>query len=415
MKTIILSLTILLASVYAVFSQTATIQGNVQTNAAGDQSGIEVAIEGSTLDGLTLVTIDEVVYTDAEGDFEFTYNLYANPLYPAFSSNPYADIMVNITFHKDGFDDKEVLNVSANSTPVTMENTLLFPTGIVLYKPQISMVRYDTLGQYPNVVWERDEDESIKTYIVYKLVDSKWQEVGQVPFENHGVFEDTDITPGQQCEYQLQVIFEDDSKSDYSSSQQTPKIEVTVVQGVPQIRWSNLNELSRIDPLLVRKVILYRSDSPTGDFEPIDELVITDLTQQELIAKLTMLDESIPAAGTYYYRVGHEYYQWIDPRNHNLKIESGPFILAMSNISEAQNAEASETSQSTVAADEQVSIVLLGNSLTINSQSEQIYSIVAADGKTVAQGSVTGSILLALSQGVYVVRVGAVSQTIIVQ
>ena len=49
-----------------------------------------------------------------------------------------------------------------------MENTLLFPTGIVLYKPQIAMVRHDTLGQYPNVVWERDEDESIKTTL-YKL------------------------------------------------------------------------------------------------------------------------------------------------------------------------------------------------------------------------------------------------------
>lgn len=412
MKTFLLSISLLLTSVCAVFSQTATIQGNVQTNAAGDQSGIEVAIVGSTLDGMTIVNIDEVVYTDAEGDFEFTYTLYANPLYPAFSSNPYADIIVNITFHKDGFDDKEVLNVTANSTLVTMENTMLFPTGVVLYKPQIAMVRYDTLGQYPNVVWERAEGENIKTYIVYKLVSGTWQEVGQVPFDAHGVFEDADNVGSQQCEYQLQVIFEDDSKSDYSASMQSPKIEVSVENGVPRIQWASLNEISRIDPLLVRKVILYRSTSPTGDFEPVDELVITNLTQQELISKLTMLDQSIPAEGTYYYRIGHEYYNWIDPRNQSLKIESGPFILAMSNISEAQNAE---TAVSKVAAETPVTISVQGKIVQIQASSKTAYTIVATNGDVVAKGMVKGSKVIRLSPGIYGVRAGAISQAIIVQ
>jgi|GEM_PF-4825176 len=152
MKTILLSISVLLGAVATVFSQTATIQGNVQTNAAGDQSGIQVVITGTTYNGLTPVSINQTVNTDAQGNYSFTYNLYTNPLYPAFSNNQYADIMVKLTFNKSGYDSKEILNVTANVTPVTIENTLLFPTGIELYKPTIAMVRYDTLGQYPNVV-----------------------------------------------------------------------------------------------------------------------------------------------------------------------------------------------------------------------------------------------------------------------
>lgn len=407
MKTTVLTIGLLLSTILTVFSQTATIQGNVQTNAAGDQSGIEVSIEGNTLNGINNVIIDQVVYTDAAGNYSFTYNLYANPLYPVLP-NQYADILVTITFHKNGFDDKEILNVSANTTPVTLENTLLFPTGIVLYKPEIAMVLYDTLGHYPNVVWKRDEGENIKTYVIYKLVGSAWEKAGEVPFEEHGVFEDIVNDASQQYEYQLQVIFEDDSKSDYSASKQSPKIEVSVENGVPKIRWANLNEVSRIDPLLVRKVILYRSESAQGVFEPVDELVITGLTEDQLISKLTMLDQTIPEEGTYYYRIGHEYYTWIDPRN-LLKIESGPFILAMSNISEAQNAE---TIISKITDNSQVAIAVQGTRVEISTNTNLDYTISTADGKIVSQGVVNGTQTVTLPQGVFVVRCGSVSKTI---
>jgi len=412
MKTILLSISVLLGAVATVFSQTATIQGNVQTNAAGDQSGIQVVITGTTYNGLTPVSINQTVNTDAQGNYSFTYNLYTNPLYPAFSNNQYADIMVKLTFNKSGYDSKEILNVTANVTPVTIENTLLFPTGIELYKPTIAMVRYDTLGQYPNVVWERALDKNIKTYIVNRLQGSQWVKAGEVPFTAHGIFEDTDADPSKQYEYQLQVIFEDDSKSDYSASKQSPKIEVVVENGVPRIHWSSLNEISRIDPLLIRKVLLYRSDSPQGVYEVVDELDISNLTQNELLTKLSMIDKTIPAAGTYYYRIGHEYYNWIDPRNHDLKIESGPFILAMSNISEAQN---TETSISKINSEKGISITPSQSYIQIQSNTKSSYTITTSSGKIISQGTVKGSKAIQVSPGVYVVKCGTDSKTIIIQ
>jgi hypothetical protein len=398
MKKLILTIGTFLISVSFIFAQTGTVQGNVQLSNLTDFSGINVHISGTTFNSSgDVVNITGDVVTDINGNYNFTCNLYTNPLYP-FAGNQYLDAVLDFTFSKVGYDSETVDGIGVNTTPITVDNSLLFPTGVSIYQPQICMVRYDTLTNIPNVVWERELGNNVKSYIIFKLINQKWETIDTLDFNDLSVFEDLQADPTTAYQYQIQAIFNDNSRSRYSSAKNAPEISITTQDGVPKITWVNINELSRIDPLVIHKVILFRSNTD-HNWKQIDSVDITTATQDELIARATMYDTNIPEDGIYYYRIGHRYISPCAPANPLVKTESGPFILAMSNIAESENALTSISALE----NSPIEISVIDNSLSISSKIKGTYTVSTIDGKVVENGAISNQKIV-LDKGVYVVQ-----------
>src|SRR5690554_1332580 len=125
-----------------------------------------------------------------------------------------------------------------------MDNLLLYPPDVTAYKPAICIVHVDTSTNFSNVVWDRETGNNIKEYVIYKLFKQEaWIAIDTLPFDSLSVYEDTLSADLINTSYQIQAIFNDGTKSAYSTSAQPPTIEMSMANGSPQIRWGNTEDI----------------------------------------------------------------------------------------------------------------------------------------------------------------------------
>lgn len=398
MKKILITISAICISIFSI-AQTATIQGNVKVNNSTDFSGINVHVRVDTYnEDAEAITFTNDVLTDANGNYTWSFDLYSNPLYPLYG-NQYLDAVVTLTFSKATYQSDIISGVSVNTTPVTIDNMLLFPFGVDVYRPSICMVHYDTLTNIPNIIWDRETTENIKSYIVYKLVNQSWETLDTLDFSELSNFEDINADPTISSDYQIQAVLNDNSLSRYSEARKAPEIVLTTNGGVPQITWVNLNELSRINPAEITRVILFRSQT-YHNWIPIDSVDVANVTEEELIERAgPFQDTHIPAEGVYNYRIGHRHLAPCTPAI--LKSESGPFILAMSNIAESENVPASINEVVSKASPIQVEIQ--NKTVSIQEKPGTTFEISNIAGSVIAKGNLNTPVHINLSQGMYIV------------
>lgn len=415
MKVIIVYASIVLSTITAVFSQTAHISGAVQTTSLGEQKGVAVAITGTTFDGISPlpITIDTLVYTDDDGKFTFSYPLFPNPLYTVIPDElPYNDLILSFTYSKEDYVDKYIDGLFINEQPYYLPTVVLPLKGENLYKPSIAMVTYDTVGTKILVVWEEEDDEEIiiESYVLYKLQAHEWKEVATLTKGNILVYEDEDISSSEKAIYQLQALLDGGKRSDFSEPKSPPDIFLTIDNGIPSVNWSAVSELFKLDLERIDKIQLSRSTLPGGRYELVKEIDISGKSETELEDLLTIVDNTLQTAGTYYYRISHYYKSWIDPTPRDLKVESGPFILAMSNIAEAKNVTVAI--QRVEYAKLQISIDN-GHVRLANKYPEE-YAVYGVDGVLFEKGTLQPHESFVLPRGVYIITCGGASTKIFV-
>ncbi|MDA3883804.1 MAG: hypothetical protein PF481_11030 [Bacteroidales bacterium] len=388
--------------------QTVTITGNIQTNVIGDQSGIDVSINNTTTSttGNTIIEPHNTT-TNSEGFYSISFDLHENS---TGIPNPYWPANLEITFSKYGFENHIINNyIIQDEGNMFMDNIILFPPDVTVYEPSICMIRVDTTTNLNNVVWERETENNIKEYIIYKLQE-EWFAIDTLPFDSLSVYEDFETANSPNTSYQIQAIFNDDTKSAYSTSAEPPTIELSLINGSPQIKWGNTKDIEMFQSGKIEKIIMFRSKT-RDNFVRYDSISISDINLSN--PTFSTQDRSIEEDGIYFYRIGYLMTSACWPTV--LKANSGPFSLAMSNIAESEYVEVDETDIET--AENNITIEVFDHSLTIsNNKGVDIdYTIYSLTGQLVSQGTCQQQCTVNLSPGTYSIVADTFNQTILIQ
>ncbi|MFW5850590.1 MAG: hypothetical protein ACOCWB_00040 [Bacteroidota bacterium] len=391
-------------------AQTVTITGNIQTNVIGDQSDIAVSVSNSTTStGINSITETYNTTTDSEGFYSFSFDLHENT---TGFLDPYWPANLEITFSKNGFENHVIEDyIIQDEGSIIMDNILLYPPEATIYQPSICIVHVDTSTNFSNVVWDREAENDIKEYVIYKLFEQEaWLAIDTLPFDSLSVYEDTLSADLMNTSYQIQAIFNDGTKSAYSTSAQPPTIEMSMSNGSPQIKWGNIHDTEMFQSGKIEKVVMFRSKT-RDNFVRYDSINVSDINLTN--PTFSTQDRNIEEDGIYFYRVGYALTNPCVPTL--LKAESGPFSLAMSNIAESEYVEVEETDIETT--EKNIAIHVFAHSITIsnNTGNNIDYAIYSLTGQVVSQGTCQEQCTINLSSGIYSIVANEFNQTILIQ
>jgi len=390
----------------ASMAQTVEISGNVQTDIDGDQSGIKVKYTAQIASGFTYTSTVDSVTTDLNGDYSFSFDLNKNNT--GLGPN-YWPALINIVMSKDGFDSETISNYSTTDPGIfTIDRKLLFTSGATIYTPSICMVRVDTATNYNNIVWEREDNLGIDKYYVYKLVGNTWQQYNDFAFTDLSVCEDFNTDLNSSEFYQIQAVFSNGKKSAYSSALKAPHVTVRTVNGIPNIEWLNPNDLTKLDPTKISSIKIFRGIKK-DEMEVLKTFSIQDLIAAPSLSYI-MNDLDIAQGGVFYYQVGYEMISDCAPED--LKVESGPFSLAMSNIAESENIPATETNINRL--ENNINVSVLGNELILQSKNAITYTISNIQGIIEDEGICQNKKSIILKSGIYFISTDNLTQKIII-
>ena len=186
---------------------------------------------------------------------------------------------------------------------------------------EIGLVTVDsTTSTHCIIAWERSQNAQIAGYILYRGTGSvgKWDSIGYVPSTQRSRFVDSTVNVQKQA-YQYAMVTVDacGNRSAKSMVHTTMHLMTGVnLQNKPQIWWTPYEGAD------VSSYIIYRKNETTGKLDSIASSILMSYT-----------DIDAPA-GTVDYRVGIRFAHDINPDN--LKSDSGPFSLSLSNMAESE-------------------------------------------------------------------------------
>jgi len=189
---------------------------------------------------------------------------------------------------------------------------------------EIGLVTVDsTSSTHCIIAWERSQNAQIAGYIMYRGTGSvgKWDSIGYVSSTQRSLFVDSAVNVQKQA-YQYAMVTVDvcGNRSAKSTVHTTMHLMTGVnLQNKPQLWWTPYEGAD------VSSYIIYRKNKTTGQLDSIASSILMSYT-----------DIDAPA-GTVDYRVGIRFANDINPDN--LKSDSGPFSLSLSNMAESELTE----------------------------------------------------------------------------
>ena len=259
---------------------------------------------------------------------------------------------------------------------------------------QIGLVTVDSSTSTKCIIaWERSVNAQIAGYIIYRGAGSagKWDSIGYVQSNQRSLFIDNAVNVAKQA-YQYAMVTVDSCGNRSTKS----KVHTTMhlmtgfnLQYKPQLWWTPYEGTD------LSSYVVYRKNQITGKLDSIGSSILTSFTDLEA------------PVGSVDYRVAIRFTSEINPDN--LKADSGPFSMSLSNMAESQLTESSLTERNLVRVYPNPAQRFA--SLLLPEEGKFTVSIFDPYGRQVSNDITvenTGSVALPISQlnnGVYTIKI----------
>lgn len=271
------------------------------------------------------------------------------------------------------------------------------------YQPEIALVTVSQESSANLVVWQKEETQAIDFYSIYRETSSAndYEKIADVPFNHTSIYLDEN-TDSQTKAYRYKISATDNCGQESPLSDNHKTINATAslgVGGVVNLIWDGYEgfEFSTYSIYRITK-------DDKKPVQPIDEVPSTNWTY---------VDKNAPENTLAYY-VAVKLPKTIDVNEPFVKAESGPFVLAISNIAEIESQGG--TGISTVDGNS-VNVYGTNNAIVIENTGENQITICNAMGQTIvrAKGMNETKRSFNVENGIYIVIVGNKAFRVVVE
>lgn len=271
------------------------------------------------------------------------------------------------------------------------------------YQPEIALVTVSQESSANLVVWQKEETQAIDFYSIYRETSSAndYEKIADVPFNHTSIYLDEN-TDSQTKAYRYKISATDNCGQESPLSDNHKTINATAslgVGGVVNLIWDGYEgfEFSTYSIYRITK-------DDKNPVQPIDEVPSTNWTY---------VDKNAPENTLAYY-VAVKLPKTIDVNEPFVKAESGPFVLAISNIAEIESQGG--TGISTVDGNS-VNVYGTNNAIVIENTDENQITICNAMGQTIvrAKGMNETKRSFNVENGIYIVIVGNKAFRVVVE
>lgn len=271
------------------------------------------------------------------------------------------------------------------------------------YQPEIALVTVSKESPANLVVWQKEETQAIDFYSIYRETSSanNYEKIADVPFNQTSIYLDEN-TDSQTKAYRYKISATDNCgyESPLSTNHKTINATASLgVGGVVNLIWDGYEgfEFSTYSIYRITK-------DDKNPVQPIDQVPSTNWTY---------VDKNAPENTLAYY-VAVKLPKTIDVNEPFVKAESGPFVLAISNIAEIESQGG--TGISTVDGNS-VNVYGTNNAIVIENTGENQITICNAMGQTIvrAKGMNETKRSFNVENGIYIVIVGNKAFRVVVE
>lgn len=271
------------------------------------------------------------------------------------------------------------------------------------YQPEIALVTVSQESPANLVVWQKEETQAIDFYSIYRETSSanNYEKIADVPFNQTSIYLDEN-TDSQTKAYRYKISATDNCgyESPLSTNHKTINATASLgVGGVVNLIWDGYEgfEFSTYSIYRITK-------DDKNPVQPIDQVPSTNWTY---------VDKNAPENTLAYY-VAVKLPKTIDVNEPFVKAESGPFILAISNIAEIESQGG--TGISTVDGNS-VNVYGTNNAIVIENTGENQITICNAMGQTIVRtkGMNETKRSFNVENGIYIVIVGNKAFKVVVE
>ena len=268
------------------------------------------------------------------------------------------------------------------------------------YQPEIALV---TVSQeqapYNLVVWQKEESQAIDFYSIYRETHilGDYEKIATVKYNEPSVFVDENANSKvTSYKYKISVTDYCEHESDLSSSHRTIYLQEiqSMNAGQYHLKWTPYEGFD------FSTYSIFRVTADGAEEIAMVNSGITEYTDMQ------------PPAGTLAYYIGIVLPNEIDINEPFVKAESGPFVMAISNIAEVEN----QTSIMSVN-ENLMSVYAANNAIVVENAGEQQITICNAIGQPIVRtkGMNETRRTFAIEKGIYIVIVGNKAAKVLVE
>ncbi len=308
----------------------------------------------------------------------------------------------------NGSTGKDLIGAEIGNYSVVVTNpetgcstTLTQSLELTFQKPQISLVTVSRETGKNLIVWVRENTDQIAYYTIYRENSeaNKFNAIGTLKYSEISVFEDEDADPmARQWSYKISATDVCGNETELSEAHTTLHLNEmeSLHEGKAELIWQPYEGLEYNSFYIVR-------ETKVNNYTFIDTVTTVPST-------LTSYTAEIPPVGKSIFYVGIKLDKVIDPKKF-LKAESGPFVIALSNIAEAENNVAVCRITKSNA-----EVYAIGHTLYIMNPENLEVSIFDINGRKIDVPQTSkSSEFLVKNDGVYLVKVGESTFKVIIK
>lgn len=308
----------------------------------------------------------------------------------------------------NGSTEKDLVGAGIGEYSVVVTNpetgcstTLTQSLELTFQKPQISLVTVSKETGKNLIVWVRENTDQIAYYTIYRENSeaNKFNAIGTLKYSEISVFEDEDADPmARQWSYKISATDVCGNETELSEAHTTLHLNEmeSMHEGKAELIWQPYEGLEYNSFYIVR-------ETKVNNYTFIDTVTTVPST-------LTSYTAEIPPVGKSIFYVGIKLDKVIDPKKF-LKAESGPFVIALSNIAEAENNVAVCRITKSNA-----EVYAIGHTLYIMNPENLEVSIFDINGRKIDVPQTSkSSEFLVKNDGVYLVKVGESTFKVIIK
>lgn len=322
----------------------------------------------------------------------------------------------NLIYHwNNGRSSKNLVNVSAgdytlvvtdeNNCTATLDVTV---PSIPLKQPEIALVTVSEQTGKNLVVWLKENTDLIDFYTIYRESERKdvFEEIAQVKYSELSVYEDEEADPNIQP-WRYKISATDVCGEETELSEHHTTMHIAKVAGADTEENKNQTNLiwNAYEGIDYESFIVMCKHKENGK-------ILVD-TLATLSANFTSYTVDTAISNVISYYVGVKLPEVVNPKTQFLKAESGPFVLAISNIAEVETVE--DVAIRTIA-ESNANVYSVGHTIYVNNPDCLEITVYDINGRKLVNAQKQDNFSVSVKlDGVYVVTVGKQIVKIIVE
>lgn len=301
--------------------------------------------------------------------------------------------------------DYTLVVTDENNCTATLDVTI---PSIPLKQPEIALVTVSEQTGKNLVVWLKENTDLIDFYTIYRESERKdvFEEIAQVKYSELSVYEDEEADPNIQP-WRYKISATDVCGEETEMSEHHTTMHIAKVAGADTEENKNQTNLiwNAYEGIDYESFIVMCKHKENGK-------ILVD-TLATLSANFTSYTVDTAISNVISYYVGVKLPEVVNPKTQFLKAESGPFVLAISNIAEVETVE--DVAIRTIA-ESNANVYSVGHTIYVNNPDCLEITVYDINGRKLVNAQKQDNFSVSVKlDGVYVVTVGKQIVKIIVE